>query len=389
MKASRQLSAVESPTRMTCPPTIPPPTRFMPRHLRGVICGIGLVVLSLGSSLAGGQPILPPTSTVASTVPNNHDVNPYGIAFVPAGLPAGSALQAGDVVVSNFNAASNKQGTGTTIVKLVTDGKPVTFFQGQNLGLTTALAVLKSGYVLVGNLPTTNGATITSTGSLLVITPQGKLLSELKDPTLLDGPWDMTVIIDNGQQVTAFVSNVLNGTVARIDLNISPNGATLLQSSHLIASGYAHRPDPAALVVGPTGLAYDAAHDMLYVASTNDNKVFAIAGAAALAHDNGPGSVIYQDSNHLRGPLALALAPNGDLVTANGDAINPDPNQSSEIVEFTPDGRFVAQMQVDPAPGSAFGLAFGLSSSGQPQFAAVNDSTNTAIVWTLRPVGGN
>ena len=129
MKASRQLSAVESPTRMTCPPTIPPPTRFMPRHLRGVICGIGLVVLSLGSSLAGGQPILPPTSTVASTVPNNHDVNPYGIAFVPAGLPAGSALQAGDVVVSNFNAASNKQGTGTTIVKLVTDGKPVTFFQ--------------------------------------------------------------------------------------------------------------------------------------------------------------------------------------------------------------------------------------------------------------------
>lgn len=389
MKASRQLSAVESPTRMTCPPTIPPPTRFMPRHLRGVICGIGLIVLSLGSSLAGGQPILPPTSTVASTVPNNHDVNPYGIAFVPAGLPAGSALQAGDVVVSNFNAASNKQGTGTTIVKLVTDGKPVTFFQGQNLGLTTALAVLKSGYVLVGNLPTTNGATITSTGSLLVITPQGKLLSELKDPTLLDGPWDMTVIIDNGQQVTAFVSNVLNGTVARIDLNIGPNGATLLQSSHLIASGYAHRPDPAALVVGPTGLAYDAAHDVLYVASTNDNKVFAIAGAAALAHDNGPGSVIYQDSNHLRGPLALALAPNGDLVTANGDAINPDPNQSSEIVEFTPDGRFVAQMQVDPAPGSAFGLAFGLSSSGQPQFAAVNDSTNTAIVWTLRPVGGN
>lgn len=75
-------------------------------------------------------------------------------------------------MVSNFNAASNKQGTGTTIVKLVTDGKPVTFFQGQNLGLTTALAVLKSGYVLVGNLPTTNGATITSTGSLLVITPR-------------------------------------------------------------------------------------------------------------------------------------------------------------------------------------------------------------------------
>lgn len=389
MQASPRLSAVESPTRMRHPCNVAPPTRFMPRHLRGIICGIGLVVLSLGSSLAGGQPIIPPTSTVASTVPTNHDVNPYGIAFVPAGVPAGNTLQPGDVVVSNFNAAGNKQGTGTTIVKLVTDGKPVTFFQGQNLGLTTALAVLKSGYVLVGNLPTTNGATITSTGSLLVITPQGKFLSELKDPTLLDGPWDMAVIIDNGPQVTAFVSNVLNGTVARIDINIGAGGATLLPSSHVIASGYAHRTDPAALVIGPTGLAYDAAHDVLYVASTNDNKVFAISGAAALAHDNGPGTVIYQDSNHLRGPLALALAPNGDLVTANGDAINPDPNQSSEIVEFTPQGVFVAQMQVDPSAGSAFGLAFGLSSSGQPQFAAVNDSTNTATVWTLRPSGGN
>ncbi|WP_193752467.1 hypothetical protein [Cupriavidus sp. IDO] len=387
MEASRYFSAFESPTRFMRAPEVPP-NRFMARHLRGV-CGVGLLVLSLGSSLAGGEPIIPPTSTVASTVPTNHDLNPYGIAFVPGGVPPGSALKPGDVVVSNFNAPSNKQGTGTTIVKLVTDGKPVTFFQGQNLGLTTALAVLKSGFVLVGNLPTTNGTAITSNSSLLVITPNGAFLSELKDPTLLDGPWDMTVIIDQGPQVSAFVSNVLNGTVARIDINIGPSGATLLNSSHIIASGYAHRSDPAALVIGPTGLAYDAAHDVLYVASTNDNAVFAVSGAAALTHDNGRGSVIYQDNDHLRGPLALALAPNGDLVTANGDAINPDPQHGSEIVEFTPQGRFVATMQVDPTPGSAFGLAFGLSSSGQPQFAAVNDNTNTATVWTLRPIGGN
>jgi hypothetical protein len=355
----------------------------MPCNLRGAICGVGLVVLSLGSPLACGETILPPSSTVASTVPTNHNVNPYGIAFVP-GVPPGGALQQGDVVVSNFNAASNKQGTGTTIVKLVTDGKPVTFFQGQNLGLTTALAVLKSGFVLVGNLPTTNGTNISSNGSLLVITPQGKLLGELKHPTLLAGPWDMTVFIDNVPQVSAFVSNVLTGTVARIDINIGASGATLLSSSHLIASGYMHRTDPAALVVGPTGLAYDMAHDVLYVASTNDNAVFAVAHAAALTGSNGTGSVIYQDSTHLHGPLALALAPNGNLVTANGDAINPDATQPSEIVEFTPQGQFVAQMQVDPTPGSAFGLAFGLSSSNQSQFAAVNDNTNTAIVWTLR-----
>ncbi|WP_432260968.1 hypothetical protein [Cupriavidus sp. TMH.W2] len=383
MEASRHVPAVESPTR-NIDAAVPPRTRFTPRHLCGVMCGVGLLVLSLGSSLAGGETILPPTSTVASTVPANHDLNPYGIAFVPAGVASGGALKPGDVVVSNFNAHSNKQGTGTTIVKLVTDAKPVTFFQGQNLGLTTALAVLNSGFVLVGNLPTTNGTTISSTSSLLVITPQGELFSVLKDPNLLDGPWDMTVINDQGSQVTAFVSNVLNGTVARIDINIGPSGATLLNTSHIIASGYMHRPDAAALVIGPTGLAYDAAHDVLYVASTNDNAVFAISHAAALTQDNGPGTVIYQDNDHLRGPLALALAPNGDLVTANGDAINANQQHGSEIIEFTPQGQFVAVMQVDPAPGSAFGLAFGRGGGGQSQFAAVNDNTNTVTVWTLR-----
>ncbi|MBB5458724.1 hypothetical protein HDG33_002367 [Paraburkholderia sp. Cpub6] len=61
----------------------------------------------------------------------------------------------------------------------------------------------------------------------------------------------------------------------------------------------------------------------------------------------------------------------------------PDPKRSSEIVEFTVDGQFVAQMSVDPAPGSAFGLAFGLDSKRHLQFTAVDDATNTATVWTL------
>jgi hypothetical protein len=389
MQASRHVSACEAPTQFIHSPKVPPRTRFMPRHLRGVVCGIGLAVLSLTSSFVFGDPILPPSSTTASTIPSNGDLNPYGIAFVPNGVPSGGTLQPGDVVVSNFNAASNNQGTGTTIVKLVTDSNPVTFFQGQNLGLTTALAVLKSGVVLVGNLPAANGAPVASKSSLLVISPQGQLISELKDPTLLDGPWDMTVISDNGSQVSAFVSNVLNGTVARIDINIGSDGATLLKSSHIVASGYTHRTDPAAFVLGPTGLAYDAARDVLYIASTADNKVFGVSRAARLTGDNGMGSVIYQDNDHLRGPLGLALAPNGHLVTANGDAINPDPQHSSELIEFTPEGHFIASMQVDPSPGGAFGIAFGQSSSGQSQFAAVNDVTNTATVWTLRPASSN
>ncbi|KVZ42321.1 hypothetical protein WL18_18180 [Burkholderia ubonensis] len=322
-------------------------------------------------------------------MPTNGDLNPYGIAFVPPGVPAWSTLKPGDVVVSNFNNSANLQGTGTTIVKLSPDNSPTVFFQGQNLGLTTALAVLRNGFVLVGNVPTPDGQHVVPPGSLLVINPQGSLVTQLVSAALLDGPWDMTVI-DRGQRVTAFVSNVLNGTVARIDLMFdNSGGVTMLQSSRIIASGYTFRTDPSALVVGPTGLAYDANNDILYVASTGDNAVFAIQNAASTNANAGAGRLIYFDKKHLHGPLALALAPNGHLVTANGDAVNPDPQQPSEIVEFTVDGQFVAQMQVDIVPGAAFGLAFGLGSQRQPQFAAVNDNTNSATVWTLRLNGNN
>ncbi|MBN3788440.1 hypothetical protein G3N94_16265 [Burkholderia sp. Ac-20353] len=319
-------------------------------------------------------------------MPANGDENPYGIAFVPRGVPTWGALKPGDVVVSNFNNSSNVQGTGTTIVKLSPGNTPTPFFHGSNLGLTTALTVLRNGFVLVGNLPTTkNGTMINGPGSLLVINPQGGLVTQLIDGTLLDGPWDMTVI-DRGQRVTAFVSNVLSGTVSRIELVFDNNGVTMAQppTSLIIASGYTIRPDPSALVVGPTGLAYDPNIDVLYVASTGDNAVFAIQNAASTNRNAGVGRLIYFDKKHLHGPLALALAPNGHLVTANGDAVNADAAQPSEIVEFTVDGRFIAQMQVDIVPGAAFGLAFGRDINGQSQFAAVNDNTNTATVWTLR-----
>ncbi|WP_232439793.1 hypothetical protein [Burkholderia ubonensis] len=371
------------------PPAIARTSRAMARTLRRAVCGAGLVALSSAFAWADGGTILPPSAVIASTVPANGDLNPYGIAFVPPGVPAWSTLKPGDVVVSNFNNSANLQGTGTTIVKLSPDNSPTVFFQGQNVGLTTALAVLRNGFVLVGNVPTTDGQHVVPPGSLLVINPQGSLVTQLVSAALLDGPWDMTVI-DRGQRVTAFVSNVLNGTVARIDLMFdNSGGVTMLQSSRIIASGYTFRTDPSALVVGPTGLAYDANNDILYVASTGDNAVFAIQNAASTNGNAGAGRLIYFDKKHLHGPLALALAPNGHLVTANGDAVNPDPQQPSEIVEFTVDGQFVAQMQVDIVPGAAFGLAFGLGSQRQPQFAAVNDNTNSATVWTLRPNGNN
>src|ERR1700730_16348166 len=134
--------------------------------------GVGVALLLLPAAVMAQGPFLPGPVEVVSTVPPNGDVNPYGVAFVPHGFPAGGALAAGDILVSNFNNSKNLQGTGTTIVQVpVAGGAPAVFFQGQGaLGLSTALEVLLEGIVVVGNFPSTDGTCATATaGSLLVI----------------------------------------------------------------------------------------------------------------------------------------------------------------------------------------------------------------------------
>jgi hypothetical protein len=78
------------------------------------------------------------------------------------------------------------------------------------------------------------------------------------------------------------------------------------------------------------------------------------------------------------------LAPNGDLITANGDAVNPDPTQTSELVEFTPKGKFVGEFSIDPNAGGAFGIAV-TNEGGLLRFAAVEDVTNSLDIWTFDP----
>jgi hypothetical protein len=317
-------------------------------------------------------------------VPSNGDVNPYGVAYVPANFAPGGKLNPGDILVSNFNNAQNLQGTGTTILRVTPSGPTSTFFQGTaGLGLTDALGILQRGYVIVGNVPTTDGTPATvQQGSLLILDKNGKQVMNLTDPRLLDGPWGLAVV-DHGGTASLFVSNVLSGTVTRIDLKVSATGVTV-QRMVQIASGYAHRTDPAALVLGPGGLAYDAQHDTLYVTSMVDNSVFAIAKATKTAKDMGTGRLVYQDNVHLHGPIGLALAPNGDLIAANGDGTNVDPNQPSELVEFTKTGQFVTQLSVDPNNGGAFGLAIG-SRNGVTTLAAVDDVTGQLELFSSPP----
>jgi DNA-binding beta-propeller fold protein YncE len=160
-----------------------------------------------------------------------------------------------------------------------------------------------------------------------------------------------------------------------------------------VAHGYAFGLNMAAFVVGPTGLAYDEEADVLYVASTSDNEIFKILHAETTNTSVLKGTLVYNDPTHLHGPRALALAPNGHLLTCNGDAINVippplPPNQlPSEIVEFTKDGHFIDQLSIDRNVGGAFRIAITRASDDTVRFAAVNDDDNTIIVLTLNAGG--
>jgi hypothetical protein len=334
-----------------------------------------------------------PRLIVSSTIPANGDLNPYGVAFVPQNFPPGGSISPGDVLISNFNNFNNLQGTGTTIVKLTPNGtivpsvapgsagNAVTFFTSKLAGLTTALGVLQGGFVLVGNVPTTDGTIKTiSQGTLQALDRHGKVVNTLSNSVFLDSPWDLA-INDNGSQAQVFVSNVLSGTVSRLDLAVGPSNVTALHMTE-IAMGYAHQPNAAALVLGPTGLAYDKTADVLYVASTADNTIFAVPRAGTSASLVNKGTPIFA-SRVLRGPLGLAFAPNGNLLTSNGDAVNSDPTHPSEIIEFTKSGEFVRQFNVDASQGGAFGIATVLSGSPQFNFAAVDDVPNVISVYSL------
>jgi hypothetical protein len=345
-----------------------------------------LGVFAFNATLADEDAFIPKLVN-SSTVPSNGDVNPYGVAFVPDGFPAGGSIEAGDVLVSNFNNSKNLQGTGTTIIKftpskaLAPPGNADVFFTSKLPGLSTALGVLRSGFVIVGNVPTTDGTSATvGAGALQVIDKHGHLVETWTDATLLDGPWDLAVD-DDGSRALIFVSNVLNGTVVRLDVAVVSGKLTLLKKT-LIASGYMHRKDPAALVLGPTGLALDERTGMLFVASTADNAIYSIGAAEWATEAVNKGSVVFSDS-HLRGPLALRFAPNGDLLTANGDAVNADNLHPSEIVEFTKYGRFVREYDVDASPGGAFGLDTRSSAHATFNYAAIDDVTNSLSVYRL------
>ncbi len=383
----------------------------MPRTSILALVGVALAVAGCGSSKgsnssstsaaastatttssASSSPFLAnlrTVSKVASTVPANGDVNPDGIVAVPTSI---GKLQVGQMLISNFNAKEGAkesgQGTGTTIVQVSTAGKVSLFAKIDakslpgscpgGVGLTTALNVLPGGYVVVGSLPTTNGKTATAKyGCLIVLNSEGKVIQTVASKNI-QGPWDSTATSE-GSKTTLFLSNALNGgaakgihtidnsTVLRIELESGEGQTPKVLSETVIADGIPWVDSAEALVLGPTGLALGS-NGTLYVASTDGNKIFAISEATTRMTPAANGGTVLTEGGHLKEPLGMVLAPNGNIITSNGGDGN--------MVETTPAGQQVAVQTADKktGAGSLFGLV--VAPEGKSVYF-VDDGENT------------
>ena len=356
------------------------------------------ILLPGGSAFAAGQSGILETikrhSLLTSTVPNNGDQNPYAIIVAPVTT---GKIQQGDVLVDNFNDRNNLQGLGSTIVYYRPGTNSLSLFAQipRNLsqcpggvGLTTAMTMLKSGWVIVGSLPSQDGTTRTKgQGCLIVLDPQGGVARVLAGPNI-NGPWGNMAVIDNGNSATLFISNagfdvgppdgeppVLNkATVLRLDLSIPEGHPPQVTKETVIGSGFGEQADKDVFLIGPTGLALGAG-GVLYVSDALANRIAAIPDAPTRADSAGIGQTVTKDGL-LKRPLAMTVASNGHLIVTNGlngQAVEIDPVTGKQLYARWIDAN---KAQSPPGSGDLFGIAMSPSGSS---FYYVEDEMNTLV----------
>jgi hypothetical protein len=338
--------------------------------------------------------------TLTSTVPDNGDQNPYAIVVAP--VSAGK-VQKDDVLIDNFNDLSNLQGTGSTIVDFNPATKKTTLFAALprhlpqcpgGIGLSTAMTMLKSGWVIVGSTPSTDGTTATKgAGCLLVLDPHGELVATWAGPDIND-PWGNMAVLDNGDTASLFISMagfdvpgpqvldpktglpviVPKATVLRIDLTMASGKPPVIKRKTVVANGFGERADRDVFLIGPTGLAL-APDGTLYVSDALENRIVAIPEATTRTNSAGTGREVTKAGLMLR-PLALLLLPNGHVLVCNaqnGKVVELDPVAGKQIYAQWVDTN---QAQSPPGNGDLFGLALRPDGKG---FYYVEDDMNTVV----------
>jgi hypothetical protein len=259
------------------------------------------------------------------------------------------------------------------------------------------MVMLKSGWIIVGSLPSTDGTTRTKgDGALFVLDSNGQFVTAWTG-TNINGPWGNIAWIDHGDTATMFVSmagfdvpgpavrdpktgypvTIKKATVVRLELSIPEGKPPMITNQVVIGDGFGERANKDAFLVGPTGLAL-APDNTLYVSDGVENEIVAIPDALTRTDSAGTGRLITKDGL-LRRPLALIMVPNGHLLICNalnGQVVEVDPVAGKQICAKWIDAD---QAQSPPGNGDLFGIALTPDGKG---FYYVEDDVNTIVEAT-------
>ena len=368
------------------------------------LLGCAAAALLLGATPAQAEGVLAGLrhhTTVASTITDNGDLNPYAVVVAPT---TSGKIQKGDVLVDNFNNQSNLQGTGGTIIDFNPSTRSSQAFRQasaepaamprrhrpqhgdddaeQRLGDRRQHAEHRRHDLHHGH------------GCLLVFDSQrstrdGLVRRACQRPLGQHGGGRQRIEGDAVRQYVrlrrsrsrqdrlrnrhAFVVN--KATVLRIQLAIPASGPPKVTSQTVIASGLASRRDKDVFLVGPTGLA--SIGSTLYVSDSVANRIVAIPDAMTRTGSAGPGSPVTK-GGLLQRPLALAATANGHILATNA--------KNGQVVEFDPaSGKQLSAQWVDsnqaqspPGNGDLFGLAMAPT-------AAASTTSRTTSTCSPRP----
>ena len=305
--------------------------------------------------------------------PANGGQNPYGLTVAP--VTAGK-FKAGDLVICNFNAKSNVQGTGRSIVALhpAAGSKPLHVSSDKTLVGCDALALGSDDTIWAASMVANDNPVLDVTGKLIT-NISGKPFSQ---------PWGQIFATPKKGVPAFYETNAHTGTVVRINL-----GSKFTYD--VIGRGFPVNHGKPGTALAPSGLAYDPTVDTLYFADGQNNTVVAFKDATKIpdggirATDNGmkftgpsakDARVVFAGSP-LNGPISTALLPNGNLIVGN----TLDSNGKNLLIELSAAGKVLDVRNVDKgASGALFGIVATGTNASDTKIYFNDDNENNVQV---------
>lgn len=302
--------------------------------------------------------------------PDNGAQNPYGLTVAPS---RAGKLAAGDLVVCDFNAKSNVQGTGRSVIALhpMHGSKPVHL---------SSIAALKGCDALAVGSDGTIWAAVMVADDNPIIDASGALLRNLKGGPF-DQPWGQIFARQKNSAPIFYATNAQTGTVVRIK-----QGGKFTHD--VIAAGFPVNHGKPGTALAPSGLAYDSRNDTLYFVDGKNNTLVAFKNVSSIPKDGikaidngmrfsgrgaGHARIVYAGAP-LNGPISTALLPNGNIVAGN----TLDPNGKNLMVEISASGKLLDVRNVDKGPpGALFGMV--ATGSGADTKIYFNDDNDNNV----------